>query len=258
MGRPTKGSELQFTSRELGRAADLTVRNIGFIHEEGLAPAPIQGDAGRGGHRLYNSASLAHAALIGALHLSGFELLIAARLAAALADDFGAIYGKLHSNLQAEARSHRSIFSGFGANAVLDDDFWIYSRLVDGAANYQPELAQPGDVLLEIADHQYVLTASFGPHAVKIFSPVLKEGMAASPEYRILGRGADVEVISIVDEIGSLDFELHPDNRVRLRNLQLEYLAARENAVALTRVNVSLAIRNAFGRVINERAPLAA
>ncbi|NEX91195.1 hypothetical protein [Caulobacter sp. 17J65-9] len=257
MGRPTKGSELQFTSRELGRAADLTVRNIGFLYEEGLAPAPIHGDVGRGGHRLYNSVSLAHAALIGALHLAGFELLVAARLAAALSDDFGAIYGKLHSNLQDQARSHRSLFSGLGAKAVLDDDFWIYSRLVDGVADYRPDVAQRGDVLLEIADHEYVLTASYGSK-VKMLSPALNEGMDANPEYRIVGRGADVEVISIVDEVGSLDFEIYPENRAHMRNLTLEYLAARENAVALTRLNVSLAIRNAFGRVLKERAPLAA
>lgn len=178
-------------------------------------------------------------------------------MAAALADDFGAMYGKLHSNLQDQARSHRSQFSGLGAKAVLDDDFWIYSRLVDGISDYRPDLAQRGDVLLEIADHEFVLTASYGSN-IKILSPAMKEGIDASPEYRIVGRGPDVGVISIVDEVGSLDFEEYPENRVRMRDLTIEYLAARENAVALTRLNVSLAIRNAFGRVLKERAPLAA
>jgi hypothetical protein len=257
MGRPPKGSKLQFTSRELGHAADLTSRNIGFLLEEGLAPAAIYGDAGRGGHRLYNSASLAHAALIGALHLAGFELLAAARLSAALAGDFGAMYGKLHSNLKAQTRVHVSLFSGLGANAVWDDDFWIYSRLVDGGADYRPNMAQLGDVVVEIADHEYVLTSTYGS-TIKILWPAVKEGIDASPEYRIVGRGADVEVVSIVDEVGSLDFEAHPENRVHMRNLTLEYLAARENAVALTRLNLSLAIRKAFDRVLKERAPLAA
>jgi len=257
MGRPTKGSELQFTSRELSHAADLTTRNIGFLQEEGLAPAAIGGDAGRGGHRLYNSVSLAHAALIGALHLAGFELLVAARLAAALANDFGAMYGKLHSNLQDQARSHVSLFSGLGTKAVLDDDFWIYSRLVDGAADYRPDLSQRGDVLLEIADHEFVLTSTYGSK-IKILSPAVREGIEANPEYRIVGRGAAVDVSSIIDEVGGLDFEMYPENRVQMRNLTLKYLAARENAVALTRLNVSLAIRKAFGRVKKERALLAA
>lgn len=258
MGRPTKGSELQFTSRELGHAADLTARNIAYLQEEGLAPAPIHGDSGRGGHRIYNSVALAHAALIGTLHLGGFELLVAARLAAALADDFGAVYGKLHSNLQDQARTHRSLFSGLGAKAILDDDFWIFSRLVDGVAGYQPDLAQSGDVILDIADHKFVLTSSYGPLAGRILAPAMKETIPANPEYRIVGRGPDVEVISIVDEVGSLDFEAYPENRLHMRKLTLEYLAARENAVALTRLNVSLSIRNAFGRVLKERAPLAA
>jgi hypothetical protein len=257
VGRPTRISELQFTSRELGHAAGLTVRNISFLYEEGLAPAPIRGDAGRGGHRLYNSVSLAHSALIGGLHLAGFELLVAARLAAALAGDFGAMYGKLHSNLQGQARTHRPLFLGLGAQAVLEDDFWIYSRLVDGVPDYRPNLGQLGDVLLEIADHEFVLTSTYGSK-VKILSPAIEEGIDACPEYRIVGRGADVGVIAIVDEVGSLDFEMYPENRVHMRNLTLEYLAARENAVALTRLNVSLAIRNAFGRVLKERALLAA
>jgi len=257
MGRPTKGSELQFSSRELGQAVDLTARNMGFLQEQGLAPAAIHGDSGRGGHRLYNSAAFAHAALIGALHLAGFELMAAARLSAALADDFGAMYGQIHSNLQNQARAHRSLFSGLGAGAALDDDFWIYSRLVDGVDDYRPDLPERGDAILEIADHEFVLTSIFGWKGKTMWMG-LKDGVDYVPEYRILGRGAGVELLSFVDEVGSLDFGEYPENRVRAHELTRKYLAARENAVALTRLNMSLAIRNAFGRVLKQRAPLAA
>ncbi len=257
MGRPSKGSKLQFTSRELGHAVDLTARNIGLLQEKKLAPTAIHGDVGRGGHRLYNSAAFAHAALIGALHLAGFELLAAARLAAALAADFGAMYGKLHANLQDQARAHSSLFSGLGADAALDDDFWIYSRLVDRVTDYQPDLPQRGDAIVEIADHEYVLMSTYGSN-LKIHSPSLEEGVDATPEYRIVGRGAEVDVISVVEEVGSLDFEVYPENRLHMRELTLKYLAARENAVALTRLNMSLAIRKAFGRALEQRGPLAA
>jgi DNA-binding transcriptional MerR regulator len=257
MGRPAKGSELQFTSRELGQAVGLTARNIGFLQEQRLAPAAIHGDAGRGGHRLYNSAAFAHAALIGALHLAGFELMPAARLAAALADDFASMYGQLHSNLQNQARAHRSLFSGIGAGAALDDDFWIYSRLVDGVDEYKPDLPERGDAILEIADHEFVLTSTFGWKGKTMWMG-LKDGVDYVPEYRIVGRGAGVELVSFVDEVGSLDFEEHPENRIHAQDLMHKYLAARENAVALIRLNMSLAIRNAFGRVLKERAPLAA
>ena len=72
MGRPSKSTGLLFTSRELALAANLTARNVGLLHDQGLAPAPAEAGGGRGGHRLYNSVALAHAALIGALHLAGF------------------------------------------------------------------------------------------------------------------------------------------------------------------------------------------
>jgi DNA-binding transcriptional MerR regulator len=257
MGRPTKGSNLLFTSRELAVAADLSSRNIALLHEEGLAPTAVESETGRGGHRLYTSVALAHAALIGALHLAGFELLVSARLAQALADDFGAMRGKLHSNMNSVARAHRALFSGH-PEVHTDDDFWLFGQLVDRVVDYRPSHAAPGDVILEIADHHYVLTASYGPRALKVFSPVLKDGMAASPDYRIIGRGASVRVVSIADEIDSMDFAVDPASAARYRSLQLEYLAARENAVTLVRVNVSLAIRNAFGRVHQDRLRMAA
>lgn len=46
--------------------------------------------------------------------------------------------------------------------------------------------------------------------------------------------------------------------RLHMRELTLKYLAARKNAVALTRLNMSLAIRKAFGRALEQRGPLAA
>ncbi len=257
MGRPTKGSELQFTSRELGQAVNLTTRNMGFLQEQNLAPAPIRGDVGRGGHRLYNSAAFAHAALIGALHLAGFELMAAARLAGALADDFESMYGQLHSNIKNQAQSHRSLFSGIGTGAALDDDFWVYSRLVDGVDGYRPDLPERGDAILEIADHEFVLTSTFGWKGRTMWMG-LKDGVDHVPEYRIVGRGPGVDVISFVDEIGSLDFEVYPENRAHAHELTHQYLAARENAVALIRLNMSLAIRNAFGRILKDRTRLAA
>ncbi len=44
----------------------------------------------------------------------------------------------------------------------------------------------------------------------------------------------------------------------RYKAIQEDYLAARENAVARVRINVSLAIRNAFDRVRDDRSRVAA
>jgi hypothetical protein len=59
--------------------------------------------------------------------------------------------------------------------------------------------------------------------------------------------------VPITDEVGRLDFSEDPVSAERYRTLQQDYLFARENAVARVRVNVSLAIRNAFDRVRGDR-----
>jgi hypothetical protein len=99
MGRPSRSSAEIFTSREVAVAADLSARNFALLVEQDLAPASLDDTTGRAGHRPYDGVGLAHAALIGALNLAGFELLVSARLAAAFADDYRQSYGKLSANL---------------------------------------------------------------------------------------------------------------------------------------------------------------
>ena len=264
MGRPTKTSDLLFTSRELAVAADLSARNMSLLHDEGLAPAVTEAGAGRGGHRLYSSIAVAHAALIGALHLAGFELLVSARLAEAVADDFAAMYGKLHANLsvflQAPYNSTpgRRPWTDDDSIPQLDDDFWVYNRLIDSPVDLRPGTAIPGDMIIDIADHEYVLTETHGSRGIKIFSPVMKEGLPASPDYRIVGRGSAARIVPITDEVDTMDFTVDPASAARYRALQEDYLAARENAVTRVRINVSLAIRNAFGRLRQDRTRIAA
>ena len=264
MGRPTKTSDLLFTSRELAVAADLSARNMSLLHDEGLAPAVAEAGAGRGGHRLYSSVALAHAALIGALHLAGFELLVSARLAEAVADDFASMYGKLHANLAVFLQAPHNPTPGHrpwrGDDTVpqLDDDFWVYKRLIDSPVDLRSGVAIPGDMIIDIADHEYVLTETHGSRGVRIFSPVVKEGLPASPDYRIVGRGSAARIVPITDEVDSMDFTADPASAARYKALQEDYLAARENAVTRVRINVSLAIRNAFGRLCHDRARIAA
>ena len=101
MGRPSKSTQDILTSREVALAADISPRNFALLHDQGLAPRARASVSGKAGARVYDGVGLAHAALIGALHLSGLELLVAGRLAAAFADQFDLSYGKLPSNLGA-------------------------------------------------------------------------------------------------------------------------------------------------------------
>ncbi len=261
MGRPTKPSGSLFTSRELALAANLSPRNMALVHDEGLAPTPAESGAGRGGHRLYNSVGLAHAALIGATHLAGFELLVAARLAFVVAEDESHNHGKLLSNLAAYLQrpyNPRPGYRPWGAALDIDDDFVIHGSLLASVIDYRRGVALTGDMIIDIADHEYVLTEYAGPRQVKVFSPVLKEGMPASPDYRIVGRGSGASIIPIVDEVDTMDFTANPASAARYKAIQKDYLVARENAVARVRINVSLAIRNAFDRVRDDRARVAA
>lgn len=257
MGRPSKSSGTTFTSRELALAAELTLRNFSLLHEEGLAPPAAGNGGGRGGHRIYESPALAQAALIGALHLAGFELLVAARLAEAFAEEAGHTHGRLFSNIESYIQAPHNPRPGYrpwtaSPDDRIGDDFWVHNRLIDSVVDYCRGVAMVGDFIIDIADHEFVLTEHQGAK-LKIFSPVSTKGMEASPDYRITGRGSSAQIVPITDEVDSLDFSTDPVSAARYKALQEDYLAARENAVTRVRVNVSLAIRNAFDRVADDR-----
>jgi hypothetical protein len=55
-----------------------------------------------------------------------------------------------------------------------------------------------------------------------------------------------------------LDFSADPASAARYKALQEDYIAAREHAVTRVRINVSLAIRNGFDRVLDDRSRAAA
>ncbi|MBL8552842.1 MAG: hypothetical protein JNL41_01090 [Phenylobacterium sp.] len=257
MGRPSKNSGSIFTSRELALAGGLTLRNFTLLHEEGVAPPAMGTGRGRGSHRTYDSPALAQAALIGALQMAGFELLVAARLAEAFAEEARLTHGRLFSNIQTYLQSPYNPRPGyrpwtFSPDDQVDDDFWVHNRLIDSVVEYRSGVAMRGDMVIDIADHKYVLT-EYHDVKVKIHSPV-SGGLPASPDYRIVGRGSGVQIVPITDEVDSLDFAEDSVSAARFKALEQDYLAARENAVTRVRVNVSLAIRSAFDRVADDRS----
>lgn len=92
---------------------------------------------------------------------------------------------------------------------------------------------------------------------VKTFSPV-SGGLPASPDYRICGRGAAARIVAIHEEVDSFDFSVNPKAANQMRRLERDYLDARQNAVSRVRINLSLGIRNAFDRLQDNRARVAA
>lgn len=257
MSRPSLPAD-RFTSRELAVAAELTTRNMSLLVDQRLAPQPIDGAGGRGGHRSYDSVGLGAIALLGAFHRAGMELLIAARLAGAVAEDYCSTYGRLPSNLAAYLQHPHNPTPGWAPwdralpQIEIDDDYWLHNRLRFHTEIYKPWKALRGDLVVEIVDQTYVLIR-YHDSDIHITSPV-SDVLSASPEYRIKGRGAAARISPIHEGIRSFDFSIDKESSDTLRARQTEYLDARENAVTQLRINVALAIRNGLDRVADDRA----
>jgi hypothetical protein len=265
MGRPGRLTDNLFSSREVARAAGLSPRNFALLTEEGLAPAAIGAGGGQAGHRTYDAAALSHAALLGALNLAGLELLVAGRLARAFVEQFTATYGKLPTNLAGLLRSEACVAQHWWpwrnapdrAPPDLENDFWLHGQLRRHADFYPKGLPIRGDFVVDIADHAYVSTEFTGMGGVKIHSPV-SAPLSFNPEFRIEGRGAQAQILAVHEELDDCDFHASPVSAAQLRALQDAYAAARENAVTRVRINMSLAIRNAFDAAYDMRQPIAA
>lgn len=259
MGRPASLPQDRFTSRDLASAADLSPRNFGLIVEQDLAPPGEPGAGGQAGHRVWDSRGLQHAALLGALHLAGLELLVAARLAAAVAEDLQLFHGRMPSNVRAflqaplNPRPGYTPWEGGLSEAEAQDDYWLHHAFRTKSDIYLSRQAVRGDYLLEVADNQFVVTRHHGS-TVKFMSPASSAQLAVNPEFRIIGKGAGARVIRIHEEVESLDFHGDPSAAADYAKVEANYLRAHDNAVTLLSVNVSLAIRNAFDRLADERA----
>lgn len=258
MGRPERADLELVTTSEIAKAAGITPRNFALLIDKGLAPAPVRDARGQSGARAFDGVGVAHAAMIGALNLAGFELLVAARVAEAFADEHRSNYGKIPSNLNTFIRKP-GVASGHSpwANKAegwdkLDRDFWLH-RLLRSADSYVRAQAQVGDFVVEIADHKWVMSTSHGLDNIKVFSPVSSSGLPVGLDYRIEGRGSATQIIHLTDEYDVGAVFTDAETRRRVKQIEEEFLAARQNAVTLVRINVGLAIRDAFDRVYDMR-----
>ena len=120
------------------------------------------------------------------------SLLVAAKLAEAFAEEAGHTYGRLFSNIQTYIQAPHNPRPGYrpwtaSPTDQVDDDFWVHNRLIDSVVDYRRGVAMVGDMVIDIADHEFVLTEHHGAK-IKIFSPVAAKGLDADPDYRIIGR----------------------------------------------------------------------
>lgn len=257
MARPKKNLPPdRFTSTEMAVAAGISPRNLNLLIDRGLAPDPARGsDKGKGATRVWDSFGVSQCGLIGAFHNQcGMELLLAAKLAHALAEEFGAAYGYIYSGLDLYLQAPLNPRPGWfpwddrDGDVRPTDDFWLHHYLRSRSTIYRPRTQVRGDFGIEIVDRQYVFV-----NGNRDFNLKYVGGHDAAPSFRIvsLERNSDANVVSLLDEV-NMDIG-KPEGAARLKQIEDEFQNARRNAVSFLAVNMSLAVRNAFDAVHDYR-----
>lgn len=243
MARPTEHVAQHFTFGEIALAGDLTVRQIEALGERGLVPDPVSGlDAGRSSARLFDDTAAVRAGIVSASVAAGFPLLAAGRLAHTIQTLGGYSPNKIANTMSLEKEI------GFDKH-ITDSVYGEVLHLKSCGTLCKPMV---GDCMYEIVDRSYVIAVSDSP-----VMQISGRKSTFSPWYRVAcwdARG-EVSVSWIGDEIAHyLDQGCKTDEyRAAARMIEDEFSRARENAIAIVRLNISLAIRKGYNRILAKR-----
>lgn len=247
-----------FTTTELAVAASLTGRQMHYLDDAGLLPLGA-GTAGMGGSRAHAEHKLTLAAMVGAAHIAGLHLAVAAGVMAAVHDEFRTSKGKMFSNLGAflfrpfHDKSGHLPWQKLDGDETVERDFWLHHYLRTRSTVYRPDTALPADAVIEIADREWVFTTN--AHTAFGSNPSLGSAVIFPPEPfgRIEGfaNPEHARLITFADEVGPLVDEA---GQPRWQPMHDRYMAARRNARGLLSINVSLAIRTGLDRLYDWRA----
>lgn len=264
MARPRKDTPPdRFTSTEMSVAAGISARNFGVLVEAGLAPEAASVTHGKQTARLWDSFGLGEVAVIGAVHACGVELMMSAKIAHLVVDEFvgprGILPSRLQDYLNRPLNPNPGRYPWTDAEKEIelriDDDFWLHHLLRTKTEIFASRAAINGDLVMEIVDRRYVFTDFAWTEKYKL-SRVTPWGKteAGQPDMSLeiegWERGKEAVVKPLWEILGRLD---DPDELKKAARLEKHWLEARQNAVGLLRVNVSLAIRNAFDAVHDYR-----
>ena len=208
-----------------------------YLCGEGLIPI-ASGGKGKGKHRQLNYEGLARAAVIGAFYSAGMEIYLAARLVQEIGEEtsfhglanLDSFLSRPHSGVVRRMREE---------NRDPEDALHLHDALRRRSNNYQPHKGMPWDRLIEIFDRIFVFWNDLEPE---------DDGDALGPSvnptamYRISGW-----------QKGTNKVELVPAPAHRTRRLPPDWRRARENFRGMTRVNVSLAIRDSLDAIAGAR-----
>lgn len=234
MPRPRKDPTDLFSYAELAIGGDMTKRDIQHLLESKEQLVPL----GRG------IRALKRAAVIGAFRASGLTLFTAARLAKAILDEFNQYDGEAPSGLNFLARNlSREAMKLLPPQASQTNDYHYHFALIRDSDRYPKGKALGSDATIEIVDFRLIFISSR-----QFPNPGLVGWIDG------LGRGGDARIIHVAEKLGVIDDQENPGWRTENKNLEAQALCERENAVAKTIVNVSLAIRTALDRIDEHRS----
>ena len=233
MPRPRKYPADLFSYAELAIGSDMTKRDIQHLLESKEELAPTE----RG------IRTLKRAAIIGAFRAAGLTLFTAARLAKAILDEFNQYDGEVPTGLNFLALNlpHEAIKLHL-PRAEQTNDYHYHFALTQNPNCYAKGQALGSDAIIEITDFRLIFISSLQ------FSKPSLVGWIES-----LGRSPDADIIHVTEKLGVIDDLENPGWRATSQRLEAEALCQRENAVAKTIINISLAIRTALDRIAVHR-----
>lgn len=250
MARPKHTNPENFTSGEISHGTGISVRNLQVLRDSGLSPNAAEISQNTPSN-LYDLGGLVHFSLVGALVSSGLALVHSAKLAKALRWEFNDFRFGYMSGL---SRNRFGNDVGYWTPETGDYnfEFWYHRGLrLNNIATYCEKTAWDNDILLLVADQQYALIdihkrihsgikTIFGNHTVET------------------GPDPFCQIVDSDDGSGPTVIPLYEreewNNSARQLDLLQEYRDALNNAVGVTRVNLSLAIRNSADRIHDLRA----
>lgn len=208
-----------------------------YLCSQGLIPV-AEGGEGRGRHRQLDYEGLARSAVIAAFYNAGTEIYLASRLVHQIGEA-----ASLHNlaNLDSFISGPHSGVVKFmnDENFDVEDAFILHETLRRRSNNYKPHFSMPHDRLIEIFDRAYVfldylIEDEGSDDPVPANTPVAL--------YAIEGWKKGMRHIEI--------FEAPSHQMGRLPDI---WQSARANFRGMTRVNASLAIRDALDAIASKR-----
>ncbi|TMV82434.1 hypothetical protein FGG78_24165 [Thioclava sp. BHET1] len=234
MARPKHYNPADFVVSEVMAATGFDRRTVQLIRDRRAGPFGDAGVMERAKLGLYDENAVSELAMASGVHHAGFPLLQALAIVRAYLDENPNHDPAVFSNLSEfeDPRRSRTVTT------------WFHAACNTREARGGQDSGKParGDGLLLIADRKYVLESKHEPR-LRMFVPKGIDETLPMPLARIVSLdGNQADVVSV-----PVDFPAGPDHD--FRDAYEVYHKAYLRAVGVIRVNISLAVRNAFDRI---------